>query len=214
MGLVKHFLRVVASDVAPAQIANAMRAANIFYTINSAEKSELEPQSVDLVTVAQALHWFKLARFYTEVRRVLKPGGIIAAWCYHLTQINPEIDEILTIYYSEVVGPYWSDRVQYVNEHYQTIPFPFDEVPPPQVDMTTIWDLNDVFGYLDSWSSTQTFVETRGYHPIEEIEGQLRLAWGNPEIKRTIHWPLYFKIGKIPVPEQKKTIIPGEQPTI
>jgi SAM-dependent methyltransferase len=214
LGLVDYFTHVVASDVSRGQISSAFRNPKIHYTVSSAEKSEIESQSVDLITIGQALHWFKLTRFYPEVRRILKPGGIIAAWCYHLTQITPEIDEILATYYNEIVGLYWSDRVQYVNEHYRTIPFPFDEVTPPQLDMVTHWDLNDIFGYLDSWSSTRAFMENRGYNPIEEIEDQLRLAWGRAEVKRTVHWPLNFKIGKIPIPEQKKLLGSGEKPRI
>jgi ubiquinone/menaquinone biosynthesis C-methylase UbiE len=202
-GLVKYFDRVIASDLSPEQVNHARYHERILYQVSSAEKADLETQSADLITVAQALHWFKLSRFYTEVRRVLKPGGILAAWCYHLPLTFPEIDEIIRNYYEVVVGPYWSERIQFVNDRYQTIPFPFEELPPPEVDMNTLWDLNDMLGYLDSWSSTQKFMETRGYHPLEEIKEDLQNAWGNPGQKRVIHFPLYFKIGRNPTSESK-----------
>ncbi len=203
VGLVRYFTQVIASDLSPNQVSQARSHERILYQVSSAEKADLETQSADLITVAQALHWFKLSRFYTEVRRVLKPGGVLAAWCYHLTIISPEIDEIIKNYYQVVVGPYWSERIHFVDDRYQTIPFPFEELPPPEVEMNTYWDLNELFGFLDSWSSTQKFMEVRGYHPLNEIKKDLHLAWGNSQQKRLIHFPLYFKIGRNPTSESK-----------
>ncbi len=203
IGLVKYFDRVIASDQSPNQVANAKFHQRILYQVSSAEKADLDTQSADLITVAQALHWFKLSRFYTEVRRVLKPGGILAAWCYHLVVVSQEIDEIIKNYYEAIVGPYWSDRIQFVNDRYQTIPFPFEELPPPKIDMNTFWDMHEMLGFLDSWSSTQKFMEVRGYHPLDEIQDELKAAWGNPNQKRIVHFPLYFKIGRNPTSESK-----------
>jgi ubiquinone/menaquinone biosynthesis C-methylase UbiE len=203
VGLVRYFTQVVASDLSANQVSRARSHERILYQVSSAEKADLETQSADLITVAQALHWFKLSRFYTEVRRVLKPGGVLAAWCYHLTVISPEIDEIIKTYYQVVVGPYWSERIHFVDDGYTTIPFPFEELPSPQIEMNTLWNLNEFLGYLDSWSSTQKFMEVRGYHPLNEIKKDLHQAWGNSEQKRLVHFPLYFKIGRNPTSESK-----------
>jgi ubiquinone/menaquinone biosynthesis C-methylase UbiE len=203
VSLVKYFNRVIASDLSPNQISQARYHERILYQVSSAEKTDLDTQSADLITVAQALHWFKLNRFYTEVRRVLKPGGIVAAWCYHLTVISPEIDEIIQNYSEVIVRPYSSERMHYVSDHYQTIPFPFEELLPPRVEMYTHWDLNEMIGFLDSWSSTQKFIRVRSYHPLDEIMGDLHQAWGDPQQKRTVVFPLYIRIGRNPTPESK-----------
>lgn len=202
-GLVKYFNQVIASDISQEQVDHARVHEKIIYQVSSAEKADLESQSADIITVAQALHWFKLSRFYTEVRRVLKPGGILAAWCYSLTEISPEIDEIIKNYYETIVGPYWSERIHFVDNKYRTIPFPFEEITPPQVEMSPAWDFSEMLGYLDSWSATQKFMEMRGYHPINEIRSDLQKAWGNPAQKRIVHFPLYFKIGRNPMSESK-----------
>jgi ubiquinone/menaquinone biosynthesis C-methylase UbiE len=202
-GLVKFFKRVIASDLNPNQIKHAELHEKILYQVSSAEKADLETQSADLITVAQALHWFKLSHFYSEARRILKPGGILATWCYRLPAISPAIDETIKRYYEVVVGPYWSDRMQFVHDRYQTIPFPFEELPPPHGEMNTSWNFNEIIGFLDSWSSTLKFMEMRGYHPLDDIKEDLQDAWGNPAQKRLVQFPLYYKIGRNPTSESK-----------
>ena len=160
-------------------------------------RREAAPQSLDMVAVAQAIHWFDLDRFYAEVRRVLKPGGILAVWGYHLNEIAPEIDRVIRIYNDNVLGPYWSPRIRLLAEHYRTIDFPFEELTPPQCVMETHWGLNDLIGYLASWSGVPKYIEARGQHPFEEIRRQLLEAWGSPDQLRPVHWPLYFRIGRV-----------------
>ena len=125
IGLARHFDRVIATDPSANQIANAIPHERISYRISSAEETDIESQSIDVATTAQAIHWFDFDRFYAEVRRVLKPGGVIVAWCYHQADIEPRIDQLLAHYYYEVLGGYWSPRLHFVEERYRTIPFPF-----------------------------------------------------------------------------------------
>jgi SAM-dependent methyltransferase len=195
LGLAQHFRRVWATDASSEQVAQAQKHARIAYLVASAHHTPLPNQTVDLVTAAQAIHWFDLEGFYAEVRRALKPGGVLAAWTYHLPQIAPEIDALLATFFSEVVGPYWSPRIRLVNERYQTLPFPFRELAPPDFEMRAAWELDGLLGFLDSWSATQKFIEKRGYHPIAEIRAPLARAWGAAEKKRPVRWPLYFRIG-------------------
>jgi SAM-dependent methyltransferase len=195
LGLAEHFRKVWATDASAVQLAHARRHPRISYQVSLAGHSTLPGGTVDLVTAAEALHWFELDSFYAEVKRVLKPGGVLAAWCYPLPQIEPGIDELLLVYFQNVVGPYWSPGIRLVEERYQTIPFPFEEVQPPAFGMRADWNLEALFGFLSSWSANQKFIEANGFHPVEKIQVNLERAWGEAERIRPVLWPLYFRIG-------------------
>src|SRR5215212_214493 len=131
LGLARYFDRVHATDASAEQISLAYPHENVDYHVEPAEHVSLNDASVDLVTVAVALHWFNFDEFYREVKRVLNPNGVLAAWTYSLTEISPEIDPLIDQYYSEIVGGYWPERIRYLEERYETIPFPFEEITPP-----------------------------------------------------------------------------------
>ncbi|HWL92585.1 MAG TPA: class I SAM-dependent methyltransferase [Phycisphaerae bacterium] len=132
VGLAEHFDRVIATDGSAEQIAHASPHGRVEYHVALAEEAGptegLNDASVNLVTVAQALHWFATEAFFANVRRVLKQGGIIAAWCYGIHCVNPAIDAISGRFYHEITGPYWPEGREYIDEKYETIPFPFEEV--------------------------------------------------------------------------------------
>jgi hypothetical protein len=113
-----------------------------------------------------------------------------------LTRVTPEIDLILDRYYLETVGPFWSPRIRYVDEHYATIPFPFEESAAPMIELKSIWSLEEMEGYLHSWSATQEFMRVKGHDPVQEMHPQLARVWGAPERERLVRWPLYFRIGR------------------
>jgi SAM-dependent methyltransferase len=192
--LAEVFERVIATDASEKQIANAEPHERVEYWVATAEASGLESQSVDLVTVAQALHWFDQAKFDTEVRRVLKPGGVVAAWAYKLATISPTIDAIVNHYYSEVVGPYWPvERV--LVEKFEELPFGFDQISLAPFEMTAEWNAEQLLGYLGTWSATQRFVAAEKRDPLEEVEEELRRVWG--EESRPVVWPLTVKVGSV-----------------
>jgi SAM-dependent methyltransferase len=195
LGLAEHYRRVWATDASASQLAHARKHPRVCYQISHAGQSALPGRSVDLVTAAEALHWFELDSFYAEVRRVLNPGGVLAAWCYHLPEIDPRVDALLSFYYREVVGPYWSPGIRLVEERYQTIPFPFDEVEPPHFEMRASWDLDTLLGFLYSWSANQKYIEAHGSHPVEQVQGELERAWGEASQRKPVRWRLYFRIG-------------------
>ncbi len=194
VGLAQHFKRVIATDPSANQVANAIPHERISYRVSSAEETDIESQSIDVVTAAQAIHWFDFDRSYAEAHRVLKPGGIIAAWCYNQTEIDPAIDRWTFSYYSDVLGRYWPPRIRYVDEHYRTLPFPFHEIEAPPFAVEARWELADLIGYLSSWSAAQRFIEDRGYDPLDEIRAELAAAWGSEP--RLVRWPLHVKIGR------------------
>ena len=195
--LARHFNRVIATDASSDQIAQAVAHERIEYRVERAEEVSLEPHSVDLITVAMAVHWFDLEPFYQVVRRVVRPDGVIAVWMHHLPVINPSIDQILQHYYANVLAGYWPERFHFLAEYYRTLPFPFDELKPPEIKMQADWELGQLIGFLDSWSATRRYQKERGQNPLSIIWQSLFEAWGEPTRRRTIRWPLYFRVGQV-----------------
>ena len=196
VGLAKYFDKVHATDASAEQISLAYAHSKVEYHVESAEHVSLNTSSVDLVTVAVAIHWFNFGEFYREVKRVLKPNGILSAWTYSLTEISPAIDELINQYYGEIVGGYWPERIHYLEERYETIPFPFEEIVSPPFVMEIHWNLIQLAGFLDSWSATQRYKAQKGHHPLEIIWPKLAAAWGDENEQRLIRWPLHFRIGR------------------
>ncbi|HXX41761.1 MAG TPA: class I SAM-dependent methyltransferase [Chthoniobacterales bacterium] len=195
--LANVFDRVIATDASEKQIANAERHKHVDYRIAPAENSGLDSYSVDLVMVAQALHWFDLDRFYPEVNRVLQQSGVFAASAYRFFQITPEIDRIVNHrYYREIVGPHWPAERTSI-EKFEEIPFPlsFSEMETPPFEMTLQWNLQHLLGYLSTWSATQRFIAANKRNPLDEIERELRVAWGDTKRLRRIVWPLTLRAG-------------------
>jgi SAM-dependent methyltransferase len=178
-------------------IAQAPRDPRITYRVAEAEDSGIEDHWVDLVTVAAAIHWFDLDRFYAEVRRVVKPGGAIAAWAYYTPVFDSAIDAIIQRLVHDVLGTYWDKRLHYVVDEFHDLPFPFEpiEAPPFQTDMK--WDMQDLLGYFETWSSSLKYREANHARPTKLIEGDLARAWGDPHQKRDLHFPLYMRLGRV-----------------
>jgi SAM-dependent methyltransferase len=179
-GLAARFEEVVGTDASAAQIAAAVPKPGILYRVASADASGLANGSVDLVTVAQALHWLDRDRFWPEADRVLVAGGVIAVWCYDLLRINPEVDAVVRRLSSEVVGPHWPPERALVERGYGALEFPFEEVPAPAFAMGKLWTFPDLLGYLRTWSANRRFEESTGEDPLRTVEGPLRAAWGEP----------------------------------
>lgn len=194
IGLASVFDRVIATDASEKQIANAKTHERVDYRVARAENSGIKSQTIDLIVVAQALHWFDLDRFYAEARRVLKPDGVLAASAYNLLHIDPAIDEVVNRYYYEVVGPFWPPERELV-ERFADLPFLLHEIDPPQFEMRASWNLEHLIGYLRTWSSTQRFIDAKRTDPLQEIIHQLRVAWGQPERIRKVIWPLTLRVG-------------------
>ncbi len=197
LDLVRHFARVIATDASRAQIDAALPHPNVEYRVAPAEASGLPEAAVDLITVAQALHWFDLDRFYAEARRVLKPGGILAAWTYGAqTMDEARVDACVRTFYRETVGPYWPPERRHVESGYQTLPFPFHEIPTPEFRMTATWSLPELLGYLRSWSATGRYLAERGTDPVDGLATDLAPLWGDPSTRRRVIWPLSLRIGR------------------
>jgi ubiquinone/menaquinone biosynthesis C-methylase UbiE len=197
-GLAAYFERVVATDASQAQIAAAVPHPRIEYRVAPAEASGLPDNAVDLITVAQALHWFDLDRFYAEVRRVLRPAGVLAVWTYGVLAVEGEaVDALVQQFYHHTVGPFWPAERVHVETGYRFLPFPFTEVAAPPFTMAVHWTLPQLLGYFRSWSATGRFTSAQGYDPVISLEEQLPPIWGEATLRRHIAWPLAFRVGRV-----------------
>jgi SAM-dependent methyltransferase len=195
LGLAGHFRHVVATDASPAQIAAAVPHDRITYRVAHAEASGLESSSVDVVTVAQAVHWFDREAFFSEARRVLAPGGMIAVWCYSLLEVDDRVDALVRRFYEETVGPYWSPDRRLVDEGYRTIDFPFAEVVLPPLAIEQEITLEQLGGYVRTWSATQKYVAERREDPVTPLLVEIAPLWGAPSSARRVRWPLSVRAG-------------------
>lgn len=196
VALAGHFARVFATDASAQQIANAERHPQVEYAVAPAERCPLPAASASLVTVAQALHWFDLPRFYAEVARVCKPGGVLAVWSYDLHSVSAAVDPVLDRLQREFVGPYWPPERALVDAGYRTIPFPFAELPAPAFELTAEWDLPTLVGYMNTWSATKRFEQARGFNPLAQLGTEFTSAWGDPATVRTVRWKLALRVGR------------------
>jgi SAM-dependent methyltransferase len=196
LSLTEHFRRVVATDASAEQLAAAPRHPAVEYRVATAESSGLADRSADLVTIAQALHWIEPEPFYAEVHRVLRPGGIVAAWTYGLLRSgDTAIDRRLLHFYRDVVGPWWPPERRHVDAEYRTLPFPFDEVPAPALEMQAEWTAADLLGYLRTWSASVRYADAQGRDPVAMIADEVERAWGGTP--RRVTWPLAMRVGRV-----------------
>ncbi len=195
-GLFEH---VWATDASHAQISGATPYPNITYQTAPAHASGMPDASADLVTVAQALHWFDLDSFYNEVRRVLKPEGVLAVWTYGVFKTDGDgsdhIQELLDSFYCDTVGPFWPSERRHVEDGYTNLSFPFSQLSPPDLSMSVDWSLSDLCGYLRSWSATSRYCEHHLTDPVTLLAERLLPLWG--EVRRRVVWPLSIKAGKL-----------------
>jgi SAM-dependent methyltransferase len=197
--LASRFESVIGTDISRAMLEQAPRHPRVDYRAAPAEASGLPTASVDLVTVAQALHWMDLQGFYAEVARVLVPGGVLAVWSYGSPRLETAaLQRELSSFYSDVVGPYWPESRRYVDEGYRTLPFPYPELDSPVFAMQQRWTRSQLLGYVGTWSATLRFRDMVGRDPLPELERELARDWGS-ETTRRVQWPIVLRVGRKPV---------------
>lgn len=179
LDLVNYFESVEATDVSASQIANAPGCDGVTFSVQPAERTDFGNASFDAVCVAQALHWFDYDKFWLEVRRVMKPGGIFAAWGYNWPHVDPGIDEILDKSFLSVIRPYWARRNKLLWDGYKDVPFPLEPLEVPNIELTMHWSVEQFFAYLHSWSATRRCMDAIGDEFFETSFRKVREAWGN-----------------------------------
>jgi len=196
VALTNQFSYVIGTDASESQIYRAMIYPRVEYEVGLAHQSPHKDQSVDLITVAQALHWFDFELFFKEVTRVAKPNAVLAAWCYELHQISPTIDAIIGKYYTDIIGEFWPAERKHIEQSYASIAFPFEPIKSPKCTINKQWTFEHLVGYLGTWSATQKYLATHGQDPRELIIDELKIAWGQDET-RLITWPVTIKTFRI-----------------
>lgn len=194
--LSKDFGRVEATDISSKQLDHAFATENINYTAQPAEKTNFADNSFDLITVAQAVHWFDVDKFNEEVKRVGKPNSIIAMIGYELNNITPEIDAVIRNFYKNIIGEYWDAERKHLENRYQHIAFPFRELETPTIQNIKLWKFEHLLGYLNTWSAVQHYKDKNNANPIDLIQEDLQKAWGSAEVRRVI-FPIIFRVGRV-----------------
>lgn len=211
--LAQRFESVVATDLSAGQVAHASQRPNIRYAVTAPTMSDEElgstigpPGSVDLITIAQAYHWFDFTWFPRAAQRVLRKGGVVAVWGYGLASVSPEFDCVMWEWY-QTTWPFWEPQRKLIDAGYTTIPFPFKPLPglgadsgpegtgPIPFASELHWTLHDYFGYLSSWSPMPTArkagVELLDYKAKEKFHA----AWGDAASVRKVSFPIFLRIG-------------------
>lgn len=189
-----YFKKIIATDISAPLLALAEASKNIEFQNSSAEESGIPSHSIDLVTVAQAIHWFHFDRFWEEVQRVSKNNAILAFWGYVWPGVNDKIDSILETYLS-VVDDYWPERCRFLQSSYAAIEAPFKKLNTPSFHVQEMWSAFDFLAHLESWSSTRYYREALQKDPIRRIKDDLIEQWG--EDKRMVRWDLPLKVYQI-----------------
>lgn len=193
LALATHFRQVVATDASPQQLEQAPAHERVTYRVETSEASRCQSSSVDLLTVAQAYHWFDREAFHKEAGRVLKAGGLFAVWTYPLAEINPVIDELVYDLWDRQLAGFWPPERDYVDRHYRDFDMPWPELSVPAMEMTASWTLENLLGYLGTWSGLKRFEKERGINPIDPMRGAFEAAWGDPNLARKVRWPLILR---------------------
>jgi SAM-dependent methyltransferase len=193
--LAEHFEKVYATDISQNQIRNAVARENIMYRVERAEQSSFEANVFDLITVGQAAHWFSLPAFYKEATRSLKPNGIVALFGYYLPSVDRETDEVITTFYRDILRDYWDPERKLVEQRYQTIPFPFEEITFPPLTLSLDWACLEFMAYVGTWSAVQRFEERTGNDPLDLVKEKMNAVWPNGQRKQVL-FPVFARIGR------------------
>ncbi len=193
--LAARFARVIATDPSAAQIERAVPHPQVEYRVEPAERSSLASESADLISVAQALHWFDQGAFFAEAERVLKPGGVLAVWCYEIFETTPAIDAVVSRFYHDTIGSFWPPERRWIETGYADLTLPFPRIPAPSFEMSLDWDLDALVGYLGTWSAVQGYRAQHG-DPLPTVRSDLAAVWGDPATVRRVSWPLKLQVAR------------------
>ncbi|MCB0281813.1 MAG: class I SAM-dependent methyltransferase [Calditrichaeota bacterium] len=196
ISLVPYFEKIIATDASENQLAHAEKHPQIEYRVMSAEKTNLPDQCIDLITVAQAIHWFNFPKFFREANRVLKPDGILAVWTYNLPRISAQADRLLLDFYTGEINKYWPAERLHIEKDYQDIPFPYKQLEVPEFKMETKWTVKEIVGFLYTWSAVNKFIETTGNDPVSSFKTDFEKLFPDSKKKILISWPMTFLVGR------------------
>ncbi len=195
VGLAEFFVEVYATDVSQQQIDHAIPHPKVIYSAQPAEVTQFPDQFFDAITVAQALHWFNYELFWPEVKRVLKVGGVFAAWGYDWPSVSPEVDQIINTEIRDVILPFWAPQICHLWAKYQDLEFPFTPIETPCFQIQLCWSLSDLLDYLSTWSATRQCIQSQGDGFFRSAQKHLAEVWGAEE-QRAVTMNLHLRFGR------------------
>ncbi|MBD2701775.1 class I SAM-dependent methyltransferase [Spirosoma sp. BT702] len=193
--LTEHFNQVEATDISEKQLLLAVQQPNIHYQLSPAEQTPFADATFDLITVAQALHWFDLTAFHQEVRRVAKPGATLAEWGYGLVQLGTDLDPLILDFYRNRIGPYWDPQRKYIDTAYATLPFPFHNPQRATFTAKRSWSLERFLNYLRTWSAVRQYIHENETDPVIGLGEEMKSLWGADE--HEMHFPIFLRLGHV-----------------
>lgn len=193
--LLEHFEQVLACDGSPEQLYAAKDLQGVGCFAANADAQPLADASIDLIVVAQALHWFATPAFFTEAARLLKPDGLFCAWCYSLLRVDTEVDALIDDFYHGTLKGYWPDGRASVDAGYRDLQVPFSQIELPPFAIELQWDREQLLGYLSTWSAVQRLEKTSGRDPLADLLPKLEKVWPDGQQRRFVRWPLHFVAG-------------------
>jgi ubiquinone/menaquinone biosynthesis C-methylase UbiE len=192
--LARFYKEVYATDISEAQLKHTVALPNIHYCVSSAEETDFPDQYFDMVCAAQAAHWFKHEVFYKEIERIIKPNGVLALIGYGLIEINDDIDKLIKILYTNILGAYWDKERRFIDDHYESLPFPYVELHIPSFQIDCEWSLAQLSGYLNTWSALNHYNKEKGINPLDEVIAELKNVWGSEDMVRPVQFPIIAKV--------------------
>ncbi|WP_033580999.1 class I SAM-dependent methyltransferase [Dickeya chrysanthemi] len=192
-----YFTSVTGVDPSEDQLQNAFAAPQITYVHSAAECLPAEFSRYNLITVAQAAHWFKLHDFYREVQRVASSQAVIALISYGVLSIEGDVGERFKKFYYEEIDHLWPPERKLVDSGYRELYFPFEELSAPTFRIEVDWNMAALLGYISTWSAVRQAQQKEQEHIITRFATELGVIWGNPDSCRKMFWPINMRIGKI-----------------
>ncbi len=83
---------VIGLDISPEMMRVAPPKPNVTYMLGRAERLPFLDGAFDAVTCSSGVHWFDQERFYTELGRVVRPGGWIGLYDHYFMKMQ-DVDE-------------------------------------------------------------------------------------------------------------------------
>lgn len=195
--LAEIFDFVVATDSSLKQLEHARPHARVSYAGSRAEEAPFPDESIDLITVAQAMHWLDPEKFFREAKRILRPDGVVAFWGYGFQQIqDPVLDDILVRFNADVLKGYWPKGREILDNGFKDVSFPFREIDTPPIELSRDWTLNELLGYVRSWSAVNRYLARNSSDPVTKLEADLAQSWP-PGSRQQIAWPVFFRAGQM-----------------
>lgn len=195
--LAQHFDKVLGLDPSADQITHATPHPRVEYGCAAAERLPVVDHSADLITAAQAAHWFDLPRFYDEVRRIAVPHAVVALVSYGVLRLEEGLDTRLRRFYWQEIGPYWPPERKLVDNGYVDLPFPFDELAAPVLEICKAWTLEELLGYISTWSAVRNVREAGREGILQHFAADLAQLWGEPALRREVRWPINMRVGRL-----------------